>query len=392
MAEEEEKREEAPSEQPQRQHHGVAFTLDSDPDSEVTSEKRSRSLEHRQSGNETISSDAQPQADLDSALINIYKRYALSLSLPPSLFFCVPAQSFILGQILSQYTSGEIPRACKFIAASSPELWEEILSLTEPQNWSDNAVHEVTTIFSSTMRYERLEIFYKKVLLPRIRGEIRKNRRPHFSLCQFLNESFSDMDTYCNLKAFFKGILVPLCESGTCSVHEAVIIGGLIQEVSIPCSHSSSALRMLSRVDYCGAVSYFIKLLLEESDALRCHAFDAVLEHFISFTEKETTMPVIWHQSLLSFVQRYKCEMQRKDKDDIERLMQHQKHYLVTPEIKRELKNSRHCDEMEDDVCQRDTWLIGPPARPMPIESTTLPIAAAGQAGLGLLSSQAMWA
>ncbi|KAJ4784450.1 Bystin [Rhynchospora pubera] len=331
----EEKREEAPSEQPQRQ---------------------------QQSGNETISSDALSQADHDSLLIKIYKR---------------------VGQILSQYTSGELPRACKFIAESHPELWEKILSLTEPQNWSDNALHAVTKIFSSTMRPERLEIFYKKVLLPRIRGEIRKNGRLHFALYQFLKESLSE-------KTFFKGILLPLCESGTCSVHEAVIIGGLMQEASIPCGHSSAALRNLSRIDYCGAVSYFIKLLLEESDGLHCLAFDAVLEHFISFTEKEATMPVIWHQSLLSFVQRYKCEMQRKDKDDIERLMQHQKHYLVTPEIERELKNSRHCDEIEGDVYQR--WLIGPPARPMPIESITLPIAAAGQAGLGLLSSQAMWA
>ncbi|KAJ3690027.1 hypothetical protein LUZ61_019191 [Rhynchospora tenuis] len=311
---------------------------------------------------QTISSDTLSQADYDRALIKIYKR---------------------VGKILSQYTSGEIPRACKFIAVAPSELWEEILSLIEPQNWSDNAMFEVTKIFYSTMRCERVEIFYKKVLLPRIRGEIRKNGRLHFALHQFLKESLS-YDT------FFKGILVPLCESGTCSVHEAVIIGGLMQEVSIPCKHSSAAVGHLSRIDYCGAVSYFIKLLLEESDGLYCTAFDAVLEHFISFTEKETTMPVIWHQSLLSFVQRYKCEMQRKDKDNIERLIQHQKHHLVTPEIERELKNSRHCDEMEDDV--RERWLIGPPARPMPIEFTTLPIAAAGQAGLGLLSSQAMWA
>ncbi|KAJ1688782.1 hypothetical protein LUZ63_012937 [Rhynchospora breviuscula] len=315
---------------------------------------------------QTIYSDAQPQANLDSALINIYKR---------------------VGQILSQYTSGEIPRACKFIAVSPSELWEEILSLTEPQNWSDNAVYEVTTIFSSSMNDIRLQIFYKNVLLPRVRGDIIKNRRLHFALCQSLKESLS------KTRDFNMGILFPLCKSGTCSVHEAVIIGGIIQEVSMPCTHSSAALLNLVRMDYCGATSYFIKLFLDKNDALHCFAFDALLKHFLSFMEKETTMPVIWHQSLLSFVQRYKYELQRKDKDNIEQLMQNQKHYLVTPEIERELKSSHNCGESEDDVCQRRTtiWLIGPPARPNPIQSTIPPIAS-GQAGLGLLPSHAMWA
>jgi len=58
-------------------------------------------------------------------------------------------------------------------------------------------------------------------------------------------------------------------------------------------------------------------------------------------------MPVIWHQSLLAFVERYKNELEKKDKEKLVRLLDHQKHYLVTPEIRRELRGS--CNRGEKD-------------------------------------------
>jgi len=216
--------------------------------------------------------------------------------------------------------------------------------LTEPQNWSANAMYQATRIFSSNMTAKKVKIFYQNVLLPRARDDIRKNRRLHFALYQSLKKSLYKP------AAFNKGILFPLCESGTCSLREAVIIGSIIQKVSIPPLHSSAALMKLAQMDYCGTTSYFIKLFLDKKYALPYCVLDAVLDHFMSFLNKGTVMPVIWHQSLLSFVQRYKNELQRKDKENLERLMQHQKHYLVTPEIKRELKSSRNRGEREDDV------------------------------------------
>ncbi|KAF3335297.1 bystin [Carex littledalei] len=268
-----------------------------------------------------VVSDAQLRPKLDNSIIDLYKG---------------------VGQFLNRYTNGKIPKAFKHIPAL--ELWEEVLYLTEPQNWSANAMYQATRIFSSNMNAKKVQIFYQNVLLPRARDDIRKNRRLHFALYQSLKKSLYKP------AAFNKGILFPLCESGTCSLREAVIIGSIIQKVSIPPLHSSAALMKLAQMDYCGTTSYFIKLFLDKKYALPYRVLDAVLDHFMSFLNKGTIMPVIWHQSLLSFVQRYKNELQRKDKDNLERLMQHQKHYLVTPEIKRELKSSRNRGEREDDV------------------------------------------
>lgn len=51
--------------------------------------------------------------------------------------------------------------------------------------------------------------------------------------------------------------------------------------------------------------SYFIKLLIEKKYALPYRVLDAMVAHFVKFCEDSRTMPVIWHQSLLAFVQRF---------------------------------------------------------------------------------------
>lgn len=50
--------------------------------------------------------------------------------------------------------------------------------------------------------------------------------------------------------------------------------------------------------------SYFIKVILEKKYALAYGAVDAVTAHFLRFLEEKRVMPVIWHQTLLAFVQR----------------------------------------------------------------------------------------
>ncbi|KAI3809656.1 hypothetical protein L1987_19253 [Smallanthus sonchifolius] len=50
--------------------------------------------------------------------------------------------------------------------------------------------------------------------------------------------------------------------------------------------------------------SYFIKLLVEKKYALPYRVIDAMVAHFMRFCEDSRDMPVIWHQSLLAFMQR----------------------------------------------------------------------------------------
>ncbi|TKY46358.1 Bystin protein [Spatholobus suberectus] len=269
----------------------------------------------------SVASENRPVPKLDKSIIDIYKG---------------------VGTHLSRYTVGKIPKAFKHIP--SMQLWEEVLYITEPENWSPNALYQATRIFASNFGAKKAERFYKLVLLPRVREDTRKNKRLHFALYQALKKALYKP------AAFFKGILFPLCESRTCTLREAVIIGSIIEKVSIPPLHSSVALLKLSGMEYCGTTSYFIKLLLEKKYALPYRVVDAVVAHFMRFLNETRIMPVIWHQSLLAFVQRYKNELQKEDKDRIRNLLEKQKHKLVTPEISRELDHSRNRGEKEEDL------------------------------------------
>ncbi|OMO89056.1 Bystin [Corchorus capsularis] len=268
-----------------------------------------------------VASETRPLPKLDDSLIDLYKG---------------------VGKFLNKYTDGKMPKAFKHIP--SMQLWEDILYLTEPENWSPNAMYQATRIFASNLGTKKAERFYRLVLLPRVRDDIRKNKRLHFALYQSLKKAVYKP------AAFNKGILFPLCKSGTCNLREAVIIGSILQKVSFPMLHSSVALLKLAEMEYCGTTSYFIKLLFEKKYGLPYKVVDAVGAHFMRFLEETRVMPVIWHQSLLAFVQRYKHELRKEDKDNLRTLVDKQKHALVTPEILRELDNSRNRGEKEDDL------------------------------------------
>ncbi|KAI3465976.1 hypothetical protein Pfo_022639 [Paulownia fortunei] len=264
-----------------------------------------------------VSSGMQPMPKLDDSIIELYKG---------------------VGKLLSKYTSGKMPKAFKHIP--SLQFWEEVLYLTEPEKWSPNAMYQATRIFASNLGVKKVERFYKFVLLPRVREDIRKNKRLHFALYQSLKKALYKP------AAFNKGILFPLCESRTCTLREAVIVGSIIEKISIPPLHS----RYLAEMEYYGTTSYFIKLLIEKKYALPYRVLDALIAHFMTFFEDSRVMPVIWHQSLLAFAQRYKNELTKEDKFNLNTLLERQRHKLVTPEILRELNNSRNRGDKEDDL------------------------------------------
>lgn len=101
-----------------------------------------------------------------------------------------------------------------------------------------------------------------------------------------------------------QGLLLPLCQSGTCTLREAVILSSVLTRVSLPMLHSAAALARLAGMAYSGVNSFFIRVLLDKKYALPYRVIDALVDHFLSFRKEERTLPVVWHQSLLTFVQR----------------------------------------------------------------------------------------
>ena len=238
-----------------------------------------------------------------------------------------------VGDLLKRYTTGKFPKAFKIIPALSN--WEEVLWLTRPDTWSPHAMFQATRLFASNLNEHMAQRFYVLVLLPRVRDDIQEHKRLHHALYQALRKATFKPG------AWFKGILLPLCESKTCTLREAVVLSSVLAKPSVPALHSAAVLMKLSELEYAGTTSFFIRVLLDKKYALPYRVVDALVENFLRFAKEDRTLPVVWHQSFLCFVQRYKHELSKEQKKRLSKLASaHQNHYLISPEIVRELANS----------------------------------------------------
>lgn len=114
--------------------------------------------------------------------------------------------------MLTRYKSGPLPKPFKIIP-SLPQ-WSRILALTHPENWSPQACHAATRIFTSQMKPPQARLFLEVVLLDAIREDIRLTRE---GARKNKNHRKLNVHYYESLKramykpgAVFKGIVFPL--------------------------------------------------------------------------------------------------------------------------------------------------------------------------------------
>ncbi|PGH23013.1 hypothetical protein AJ80_02928 [Polytolypa hystricis UAMH7299] len=274
-----------------------------------------------------------------------------------------------VGILLSRYKSGPLPKPFKIL----PTLpyWEELLSVTRPDSWTPNAVYAGTRIFISSKPHIA-QSFINAVLLDRVRDDIRETKKLHVHVYNALKKSLYKP------ACFFKGFLFPLIASGTCTLREAHVISSVVTRVSIPVLHSAAALLRLCDIsaqqtssslasEGTGATNVFIRVFLEKKYALPYKVIDALVFHFLRFraadgipehyqgytgadgdvdmnpetAAKYYKLPVLWHQSLLVFAQRYRNDITEDQREALMDLLLVRGHKDISPEIRRELLAGR---------------------------------------------------
>ncbi|KAK7471119.1 snoRNA-binding rRNA-processing protein [Stygiomarasmius scandens] len=257
------------------------------------------------------------------------------------------------GLWLTKYKSGPLPKVVKVI----PTLpaWARILALTQPENWSPHACRAATRSFISTMKPPQAQLFLSVVLLDAVREDIRQNKKLNVQYYEALKRALYKPG------AFFKGIIFPMLDEG-CTLKEAAIIASILARVKIPVLHASAALLRIAEMDYSGPNSLFIRVLIDKKFSLPYKVVDALVFHFIrlSNTYKAKSradsekLPVLWHQSLLVFAQRYASDLTPDQKDALLDVVRATPHPQIGPEIRRELVNSVVRGAPRDEVMQQD--------------------------------------
>merc|ERR1712154_730240 len=123
------------------------------------------------------------------------------------------------------------------------------------------------------------------ILLPRVRDDIDTYHRLNFHLYQALRKALFKAG------AFMKGFLLPLF------------------------LHSCAAMMKIAEMEYSGANSIFLRILFDKKYALPYRVIDACVFHFLNFRSEKRTLPVLWHQAFLTFVQRYKQDISSEQKE-----------------------------------------------------------------------------
>lgn len=228
------------------------------------------------------------------------------------------------------------------------------------------------------------QLFLSDFILPRVRDDIHETKKLNVHLYKALKRALYKP------AAFFKGFLFPLVGSGTCTLREAHIISSVLARVSIPVLHSAAALLRLCDMaaeqssmatEGGGATNVFIRVLLEKKYALPYKVIDALVFHFLRFREPTNSLattinnnhsssntashhqrqqqeqqhtqphsessssahklPVLWHQCLLAFAQRYRNDITEDQREALLDLIQAKGHAAIGPEVRRELLEGR---------------------------------------------------
>ena len=237
-------------------------------------------------------------------MVEVYTKFVISrIFVPPSVF--IAFTHCRVGQLLQKgkYKSGPLPKAFKIIP--SLPAWARILALTHPERWSPQATRAATRIFVSSMKPAQASVYLQGVVLEAVREDISDNGKLSPHLYEALKRALYKP------AAFFKGIVFPLLEEGT-TLKEAAIVASVLSKVKVPVVHSAAAIMRLANMDYNGPTSLFIRVLVDKKYALPYKVFDALVYHFIRLSNtykakrgESDKLPVLWHQSLLVFTQRY---------------------------------------------------------------------------------------
>lgn len=312
---------------------------------------RSSSMSH------FIKNTAPPGEEEDESAMN-----AAAASIDPRIARVYTA----IGTLLKRYTSGKIPKAFKVLP--NVENWEALLLLTKPEQWSPHAVYHATRIFSAHLNERMAQRFYAAVLLPIVHERIVEEKKLHPALYMAVKKAlFKPI-------AFFKGFLLPLATDEECTLREALIIASILQRTHLPPIPTAVALVKIAQEPFRGPCTVFLRVLIDKQMALPYQAIDALVVYFHRFihthsrveaeeAEEEGGMrrggehsgacrgaevrgggrrtvealPVLWHQTLLLFVQRYKDDLTMEQIHLLTQVCSIHFHYLISPEIKREL-------------------------------------------------------
>ncbi|KAJ1513208.1 hypothetical protein HMI55_005801 [Coelomomyces lativittatus] len=252
------------------------------------------------------------------------------------------------GEFLSKYTSGPLPKLLKSLPTF--EHGFKYLESTQPSTWSLPGLVQMTQVCVQGWPEPLVVKYLQCVVYPRMKSEFKlptaqkKKLNSHMYLT--LKKCWYKPAAAC------QGLILPMCKHG-CTLREMSIVCGLLRKLSIPLHHASAMLMVLTQptfvtsVPSLGPIFLLLRTLLDKHYALPVLTLHHVYNFFLTLHHHHNsvasssillpTFPVLLHQVILIFVQRYRVYLSPTQRLGLRELVHAHWHPLISPEILREL-------------------------------------------------------
>jgi essential nuclear protein 1 len=179
---------------------------------------------------------------------------------------------------LKVYKSGKMPKIIKLMP--SLKNFEEIIWLTRPDIWSDQAIFSVTHSFISKLDKNQMGRFFSLVLAPRFQETIFNSNRYsiHIQKTMKMSTRFPSV--------FFSSVFLPMCESKNCSLKEGAVLGMILSNYHFNPSSILSVLIRLLKPPVTPVKCLLMRTILCKNYIIPHRTLDLLVDFFISNRKK----------------------------------------------------------------------------------------------------------
>ena len=221
----------------------------------------------------------------------LIKKKELQLFLQPKLLKILERASLFL----KVYRSGKIPKILRILPCL--KNFEEVLWLTRPDTWSEQAIVILTRFFLPKLDKNQLSRFYSLVLAPRLQETIFSSK----SYSVHIKKAIKISTAYPSI--FFSSIILPICESKRCTNKEGVILSSIIWKYKFPRSVIMSTLVRLTKQPVTSAICMILRVMISKNYLISLRIIDLLIDFFNLNNKKITSTH--YKTLLLVFLKNY---------------------------------------------------------------------------------------
>jgi len=234
---------------------------------------------------------------------SLLKQKELQLFLKPKLLKLLERTSLFL----RVYRSGKLPKILRILPGL--KNFEEILWLTRPDIWSEQAIVVLTRFFQPKLDKNQLSRYYSLVLAPRFQESIFKPK----SFSAHIEKAIKISIRYPSI--FFSSIILPICESDRCSNKEGVVLSSIIWKYKFPRSVIMSALIRLTKDPITSVKCIVLRVIISKNYLISLRIIDLLVD-FFSLNIRKMTSPH-YKKLLLVFLKNYFDSLSNEDKKKV---------------------------------------------------------------------------